>query len=363
MSYWENHKINARLTICLCLSSFCCSAVATPSELADLSLQDLMRLSIHDKPLSGEQYQGRWSVEYSYRQLRVDGYKMGTNSVSLDEVLFTPGKVRTGTNFPIVPIRAIQEVHSFEVGYRVNDQLTLSLVAPFVSQNTDHITSIAGFETFNISSSGIGDVSLLSTWYMPINQESAWQFTGGVSIPTGSIDESADTPRNGVGTVDTLPYTKQLGSGTWDLPLSLSYLRNDGLWHLGSQLTTRIYMGKNDRGYHLGNRYGISFWAQYFTKSWLHPGIKLAYQHIDQIDGTDTELLVPGLFPFPAAISNPDFYGGDNIYLSLMLKICNAETNCRKYADLEFSKPVYQDLNGIQPKEDYQFSISFGMKF
>jgi hypothetical protein len=35
-------------------------------------------------------------------------------------------------------------------------------------------------------------------------------------LPTGSIDEVGDTPRNGSGTLERLPYTMQLGSGTYD---------------------------------------------------------------------------------------------------------------------------------------------------
>ena len=327
------------------------TALATPSDLADLSMQDLMRLNIRDESLSEEGFRERWSVEYSYRQLRIDGYQMGNNSVSLEQVLFTPGEVRTNRNFPILPTKSTQEVHSFDIGYRVNDRLKLSLVLPFVKQDTDHISSVPGFDAFNIASSGIGDISLLSTWYIPINDRSAWQLAGGVSIPTGSIDETADTPMRGLGTIDQLPFTKQLGTGTWDLPLSLSYLRNDGLWDWGAQLSARIHIGKNDRGYHLGDRYGINIWAQYFTQSFFHPGVKLAWQHIDSIHGTDTDLLVPGPFPFSTAITNPDFYGGNNINLSLLMKVCNSDTHCKKYADLEFTKPVYRSMTGIQPKK------------
>ena len=339
------------------------TALATPSDLADLSMQDLMRLNIRDESLSEDGFRERWSVEYSYRQLRIDGYQMGNNSVGLMDILFTPGEVRTDRNFPVVPTKSTQEVHSFDVGYRVNDKLKLSLSVPLVRQDTDHISSVMGFDAFNVASSGIGDISLLSTWYVPISDSSAWQFSGGISVPTGSIDEMGDTPRAGVGTIEQLPFTKQLGTGTWDLPLSLSYLQNHGPWDFGTQLTARIHLGKNDRDYHLGNRYGINIWAQYFTQSFFHPGVKLAWQHIDAIDGTDVDLLMTGQFPFSNAISNPSFFGGNNINFSLLMKVCNAETNCKKYADLEFTKPVYRNMTGIQPKEDYQFSISFGLKF
>ena len=360
MSCWGK---NYQLIVSFYLLISSVTVLATPSDLADLSMQDLMRLNIRDTAMSEDGFHERWSVEYSYRQLRLDGYQMDDRSVGLMDILFSPGEIRTDRNFPILPVKSTQEVHSFDLGYRVNDKLKFSLSIPFVRQDTDHISSVAGFEDFNIASSGIGDISLLSTWYMPINDRSAWQFSGGVSFPTGSIDEKGDTPRNGAGTDERLPYTKQLGTGTWDLPLSISYLRHEGSLDLGTQLTARIHIGENSNNYHLGNRYGINIWAQYFSQSYFHPGVKLAWQHIDPIHGADVSLIKPGQFPFMAAIANPAFYGGDNMNLSMLMKVCNAETNCKKYADFEFTKPVYRNMTGVQPKEDYQFSISFGLKF
>ncbi len=362
MSCWGNNK-NNKLIVSLYLSISTCTVLATPSDLADLSMQDLMRLNIQDKPMSDDGIHERWSIEYSYRRLHLDGYQMDDNTVGLMDILYSHGEMRTDRNFPVLPVKSTQEVHSFNLSYKVNNKLKLSLIVPLVRQDTDHISSMMGFDAFNIASSGIGDISLLSTWYMPINDLSAWQFSGGISIPTGSIDEKGDTPRNGAGTLEQLPFTKQLGTGTWDLPLSLSYLHNYGSWDFGTQLTARIHFGKNDRDYHLGNRYGLNLWAQYFTNSYFHPGVKLAWQHIEPISGFDVDLMVPGPFPFTNAISNPDFFGGNNINLSLLMKVCNAETNCKKYADLEFTKPVYRNMTGVQPKEDYQFSVSFGLKF
>ena len=45
-----------------------------------------------------------------------------------------------------------------------------------------------------------------------------------------SIDEKGDTPR-GRGT--QVPYTMQLGSGTWDLDAGVAYAGTTGRWHWG----------------------------------------------------------------------------------------------------------------------------------
>ncbi len=346
-----------------CLLFHCSFSIATPSDLADLSLQDLLRLEIHDDPFPVETLKERWTIEYSFRQLKLNGYQMADRSVGLEQIFQAAGEPRTAMNFPVVPIKATQEVHTFDISYRMNDRLKISLSVPLVKQNTEHVSSVPGFERFAIQSSGIGDVSFFSHWYQPLNAHSALQLSFGLSIPTGSIDEKGDTPRNGAGTLEQLPFTKQLGSGTWDLPMALSYLRHDGSWDWGVQATARIHLGRNHHNYHLGDRYGINVWAQYFTKSYFHPGVRVAWQHINPIDGIDTELLMPGQFRFPSPISNPDFYGGNNVNLSLLMKVCNSETNCKKYADLEFTRPVYRNMTGIQPREDYQFRISFGLKF
>lgn len=356
-------------TICVLYSSISFAQV-TPSELADLSMQDLLQMSIrdlvelniHDDTAGKIRDQGKWSFNYGYRKLRIDGYRSGTNDLSDAEVLFEPakGEARTNNNFLIVPTKIDQEVHTFNIGYSFSEDLRFNLFIPYIKQSTDHISIVPGFESFTFDTDGMGDISLHASYTLPFDGKGEWVLTGGLSIPTGSIDEKNDTPRNGAGTIEQLPYTMQLGSGTYDVPISLIYLSYYQRLIWGSQLTARIRIGENDRDYSLGNFYQAGIWGRYRTTWWVHPGLKLSYQHAEEIGGRDEALVVPGAFPFPASITNPDNYGGDKINAVFMLRLCKPDALCSKYIDLEFSKPIYQDLNGIQPKEDYQIALSLG---
>ena len=75
------------------------------------------------------------------------------------DVLFEPGaEARTEYNYPVVPTEITQEVHALRVGYDLTDATTLRAQLPFVMQSTDHISIVPGYDAFNISSEGIGDI-------------------------------------------------------------------------------------------------------------------------------------------------------------------------------------------------------------
>ena len=78
--------------------------------------------------------------------------------------------------------------------------------------------------------------------------------TGGLSFPTGSIDEKGDTPR-GKGT--QVPYTMQIGSGTYDLQPALVYLGQNDQEHIFEPFYTRKIMGRSGSGLGLAVVYGV----------------------------------------------------------------------------------------------------------
>jgi hypothetical protein len=66
-------------------------------------------------------------------------------------------------------------------------------------------------------------------------------------------------------------------------------------------------------------------------------------------------LLVNAPIPYPASITNPELYGGKKASLGLGLtwKLSEAYR-----LSLEVSKPLYQHLNGPQPKEQWRNALS-----
>jgi len=278
-------------------------------------------------------------------------------------VLFTPPETRTTTNYPVLPTTIIQEVHSINLNYQLNNEIQVGITAPYILQETDHLSSVADFDEFTLDSAGIGDISLNLSYQLPSQSTKNWEISVAMTLPTGSIKEQGDTPRAGSGSLEQLPYTMQLGSGTYDFPVSIQFSDRSDNIHYGAQANALIRTGKNSQGYRLGNNYGIKSWARWMTTSWLHPGISLGYRHSKEIQGIDNALTTPGAFPFPANITEPNNYGNDTVDLGFNMKICSTTAHCKHYLDLNVNKAIYQRLNGIQIKEKLTFGFSTGMRF
>ena len=327
---------------------------STPSEFAEMSLTDLFDESILSTNSSNTLFsdtlvEGRWEFSYEFKHKSFSGYRNGTNDLSNADVLFEPGEQRTNANFPVLPTDIMQQVHLLRLKHSLDQYNHWYFNLPYIKQSSDHISSVDNYENFVIDSQGIGDISFVKAKHYPL-ETGGVSISYGLSLPTGSIDETGDTPRAPGN--QQLPYTMQLGSGTFDIPLAINY-RFNHQWAVG--VDTRIRLGKNDRDYRLGNFYAVNTSYQYVHQNRIAYLGKLSFQHTERIDGQDDEITVPDPnFPFPASITNPDLFGGQKVLLNLGM-------NYKAFADLvlgfELGVPVYQDLNGPQLKENEHISV------
>ncbi len=359
---------SAKLCVCLgvstlvLLGSESALAQSTPTELADMALEDLLNFEITDEGTQSNAPTNKWNFSYTFRKLSSGGYRSGTEDFTFDEVLFSPGETRTLQNFPVVPTFICQNVHAFSAGYSLSNNVSVNVVVPYIKQGTDHISSVPGFADFLLESDGIGDIGISASYQIRPTLLSALQFTLGVRLPTGSINETGDTPRGGTGTLERLPYTMQIGSGTFDFTGAVNYSKLVGDFRVGVNANTTIRTGQNDNDYRLGNNYGAAAFAQYAKNHWFQPGVRVNFREIESIKGGDTSLRVPAAFPYPASITNPDNYGGEKINISAILKVC-PENDCRVSFTGEYGEPLFQNLNGIQPKDRRYASVSAAIKF
>jgi len=346
---------------CVLLLPFSASIWAqnVPSDLLDLSLEELFAANITDTKGDTSGTKSKWSLRYKFQRADFEGFNKGTDRLSDDEVLFTPGlEPRTDDNFPVVPTTITQEVHALIVGYQFSEQLNISLAVPYVKQRTDHISIVPSYSDFTIRSSGIGDVSVIGSYQFETSGEGLLHLSLGLSFPTGSIDKEGDTPRAPGN--QQIPYSMQLGSGTYDIPASIHYSRIGNGFRWGTELTAKIRIGENDRDYTLGNRISAATWLRFDQLEWLKPTIKLIYEYSDSIDGKDVDLLVPSAFPYPANVTNPEMYGGKQAIVVLGFKIpVFAKGN---YVEFEIGKPFYESLNGPQSREDIRYGFKFNLK-
>lgn len=324
-------------------------AQSTPSEFAEMSLQDLFSASTEDS----SDIEDKWSWSLRYQQAEFEGYLDGSNDLSFDDVLFTPGEEpRTDKNFPVVPTVIMQRATILGIQYQWNKRWHGSLAVPYIQQETDHISIVPGYDEFLIKSRGVGDVSFNAGYLLAQQNNQQWQINIGLSIPTGSIDEQGDTPRAPGN--QQLPYTMQLGSGTLDIPLSLSY-QSTGQHKLSLDAMATIRTGNNDRDYRLGDRYGLKGKYRHSINDSLSAVLGAEVSHSKAIHGADQSLLVPQAIPYPASITNPDLYGGTKVLLSAGFRWQFAEGYNLSF---EFAKPVYQHLNGPQPQENWRGGLA-----
>ncbi len=301
-------------------------AQKVPTDLLDLSIEELFDANVitdSERAISDN----RWHVSY--------------------------------TNYPVVPTEIKQEVHALRVAYDLTDAMTVRAQLPMVKQSTDHISIVPGYDAFNISSDGVGDLVVVFDRTMSQSLNSVWKAGLGVSVPTGSIDEEGDTPRAPGN--QQLPYTMQLGSGTWDFPIFLSFRKYEARWDWGLDASFALRTGKNDRDYRLGNKASVGGWVMWNGFSAVKPGIRLDYRWRDDIHGEDASLRVPiPGFPYPAPVTNPNAFGGEQVDVTGFLRVPFAD---KWYAEVSYARPVFLDLNGPQSSEKYHFSIEIGTSF
>jgi hypothetical protein len=356
----KTNPLRSVMAIFLLTTSAQVTAQSVPADLLDLSIEELFSADLKETSSLSIVDSYRWTVSYSYQKSQYQDYLDGTKKLAIDDVLWSPGQEpRTDKNFPVVPTHIEQEVHALVFGFKATENLSFRLAAPYISQSTEHISIVPGYSEFTIDSQGIGDITLIGDYHFFNSQKQSWKLGAGLSLPTGSIDQQGDTPR--APGKQQLPYTMQLGSGTYDISLYLSYLNQQASFNWGADFATKVRLGKNDRDYRLGNSAGASSWLRLTTIRWIQPSIKLAYLTRGRINGEDTSLRVPGPFPYPAPVVDPRLFGGNLLNLSLGLKIPVPGRD--SYFDFTYSKPIYQSLNGPQSSEDYRLAISFNLGF
>jgi hypothetical protein len=364
----------AYLFLAMGLSAF---GQTPPVDLANMSLGDLLNAKIirsysdHAAFKTGGQGaplgyldSSRFHFSTSYIKVRFDGYMDGTKDLSFADVQWDGlPSTRTDKNFPIVPTVIEQEATQFKTAYTLSEQITLSVSIPYIRQSSEHISIKPGFDEFTIVSEGLGDIETAISWFKQLDENNHLLLSLGISLPTGSIDETGDTPSPGPD--NHLPYTMQLGSGTYDIKPSIHYFGSAGNWTYGADLNLTLRTGKNDRDYRLGNVYQAGIWTRYALTDWIQPSFRIDGVVWDEISGKDPALPYDSVKDlYPAAVVKPDNFGGTKLLALVGLRLKDPRGRLENtFLEFEAGAPFYQDLNGPQPSEDWRFSASFVLSF
>lgn len=307
--------------------------------------------------------QGEWMMSYRFMRMSMKGNLRGSSDISAKEIINSlnnpfpgPEKVR------VVPTRMTSDMHMLGLMYAPSDQLTLMAMFNYLDKDMQHSTyaGMSGSDKlgkFSTRSSGIGDTKVSALWGLMDQPHAKLHLNLGLSLPTGSIDETATAlAPTGMRMKMRMPYAMQLGSGTYDLQPGITYNGYQGQWAWGSQYLASLRLGENDEDYSLGDKHELNAWGSYRYRDGISASLRLNYQYQDEIDGADPKIHAP------VQGANPDNYGGETLNLALGVNLVGQSGLIRGHRlAIEYQAPIYQDVNGVQM--DMQSMLTLGYQY
>ncbi len=288
---------------------------------------------------------GALSLSYQSMRMEMDDNRSGADRLDDTEVLAA---------FPITPTRMTMDMHMLSAMYGFSDDLSLMVMAPYLDISMDHVNR-AGLR-FTTKSEGFGDVSLAGVYRLFQRGNHDILLNAGVSLPSGSIDEKDDTP---AGADQQLPYSMQLGSGTFDLLPGLTYRGHSEAYSWGGQAGGTLRIARNDNDYSLGDRYRVSLWGARRWAGWLSTSLRVNLEGWGNVDGAD-----PLLNPAQVPTADPDRRGGTRLDIAAGLNLVGTQGALKgQRVFAEFGMPVYQNLDGPQLETDWTLSIGAQIRF
>ena len=306
-----------------------------------------------------------WMMSYRTMHMDMDGMRYGTDRVSSGDVF--------AESYSVTPESMSMVMHMLGLMYAPTDKLTLMLMSNYTDIEMDHRIFSQGAANminngstkFTTETSGIGDVKLggLYRFYLKENRKAHLGLS--LSLPTGSIDEKDTTPGMGGPANRQLPAPMQLGSGTYDLLPSLTYVQQFEDWSYGAQANAIIRLeSENDNGYRLGDVLGAATWAGYNLNEWISLNTGLNYTYTSKLKGSQDDVGTMGPNGKSVTTAYESNTGGERLdaIFGINLYVPTGSLKGQRIA-IDLRLPLWQDLNGYQLETDYALTLGWQMAF
>lgn len=258
------------------------------------------------------------------------------------------------SNYMVAPLDMTMNMHMLGAMYAPSDKITLMIMANYLENDMN--LQMRNGNLFATNTSGLGDVSVNALYSIFNKNRKAMHAQVGVTIPTGSIEEKNLLPMS-MGNAVQLPYPMQLGTGSFGANLGLTFLGQCDKFSWGHQLSGMININDNDQDYKFGNRYKFNNWIAAKAGENLSVSIRLEGLLVDEIDGASASLN-------PMMVTTADTKNSGATFINsgfgLNYLVRNGGLKGLRFAT-EISTPLYQDLNGIQLKQNY--NLTFGVQY
>ena len=292
---------------------------------------------------------GELMLSYRYKRMEMNGNRLGSDNISSREVLQA---------FPLSPLEMTMEMHMLGAMYGLANNLTLMAMVPYIDKSMELINRMG--RKFNTRARGLGDtkIMIMHKLYSKESGDMPHYHLGmgfGFSLPTGSSNKKDYTPLGKI----RLPYPMQLGSGTYDPIIGITYVSFYPQWSWGAQFRTVQRFGKNNEGYRLGDEYYATTWAAYRYSNHLSFALRIDGKSWNDISGADKKLN-----PLMVATARPDLRGGEHANLGIGINFMQPHGLLKGHRiAAEFSIPFYQHLDGPQLEVDYMYTLGWQAVF
>lgn len=316
----------------------------------------------------GDHTHKRGELMLSYRFMHMDmaGNRSGTDDLAASEIATTVtnpffGRPMQPPTLRVVPTSMTMDMHMVGAMVAPTDRLTLMAMFNYLDKEMDHTTFAGGMGdtvlgTFTTRTRGMGDTRIAGLLDFAGSNDYRFHLTLGLSLPTGDIEETDRIlAPNGMQPSPRLPYPMQLGSGTYDLIVGLTFAEERARFGWGSQWQSLVRMGENDEDYTLGDEHHLTLWSSYLLNDSFSVSARASYLHRDNIDGADP------LIAAPVQTADPSNHGMDRVDLAAGVNWLLPGQKNR--LSLEFAVPVYQDLDGPQLETDWTLSLGYQLSF
>ena len=290
-------------------------------------------------------HKGEFMFSYRYMTMDMRHLRQGTDDAT---------NADAHANYMVAPLDMIMNMHMLGAMYAPSDKVTLMVMANYLENDMN--LQMRNGNVFSTDSNGLGDISVSALYSLFNKNRQAMHAQIGISIPTGSIEEKHVLPMS-MGNAVQLPYPMQTGTGSFGANLGLTYLGQCDQFSWGHQITGMININDNDQDYKFGNRYRLNNWFAAKAGENLSVSLRLEGVIVGEIDGVSS-LLNPMMVTTADTANSGGTFVNSGFGLNYMVN--NGGLKGLRFAG-EISTPLYQDLNGIQLKQNY--NLTFGLQY
>ncbi|MCA9001951.1 MAG: hypothetical protein KDB61_08515 [Planctomycetes bacterium] len=283
----------------------------------------------------------KFSVES--QRMELGGLLSGTDSVDPDAVL--------ATGYGRVPTSGASTRTELKAEYGLGDATSLRITVPFETRTYRFLddTGVPSRETVQ----GLGDILLGAGVEMSHQDWQRTEFELLVSVPTGST--RAREGSSGSPATPLLPYSMQLGGGTYALEPGLTWTHWWSQWSVGTSTHASLPLDRNDQGWNRGDRLEVEAWVSRRIDPFRSLTLGMEYQKQSSVEGMDS-----GMDPTYDPTLDPGLTGYQRVYMDLGLHLI-AESNNR--LAIEFGVPIWQDTEGPQLEGDLRITVGWWLTF